>query len=366
MAEPENIPRLQITSPEELTQVIPYLIGFTPEESLVIVVIDQDRVAVTARVDLADIQRPGEAEHLLDRIWARFPDASGCLVAYTDDQQAAWPLLNRCRSHLPRGAARQAMVIDGDTWHLVNGLSGAADPYGRLAAEASYRGLQRLPSRSQLVASFASPSDSAELSTRVDTAISKLPAADDTDAVIARMGELVRRNLPTAGDGSKTLRVGAEDAVQLAVLAQHGSAREVALLSITRSSATEHLAMWRSVVNNVPEFGAEAPLFLAGMAAWAAGEGAAASIALERVDHLSQRGHYPPAKLLDELIDQVVPPTAWDDLRTSGLASADPRVRDAVSGAHTQTVWESVPQHSMQQRPHQPPDIAPPAPGIAI
>ena len=365
MTETPNPPRVRITNPDEFAQIVPYLVGFTPEESLVIAVVDQGAVAVTARVDIADVQPPDQAEFLLDRMWTRFPEGEAYMLAYTADSQSGWTLLERCADHLPAGAAQQTMVVDGDTWYLPDGTSGAANRFGTLAAEASFYGLQRLPSRSELVASFASPPDSPELAGQVDAALDKLPQPEDSDAVVTRMGELVRRNLPPDKERSPLARVRGDDAAQLAVLAQHGKAREVALLSMTRDNAREHLALWRSVVNSVPEFGAEAPLFLAGMAAWVAGEGAAASVALERAEHVGEGKLYPPARLLSELIDQVVPPTAWEELRADGLANADPRVRAAVIGAHNRAVWESVPQHPLQH-PHQPPDIAPPAPRIAI
>jgi len=178
------------------------------------------------------------------------------------------------------------------------------------------------------------------------------------------MGELIGRNL-SAGAEPQNVGLDAEDAMQLAVLAQHDAAREAALLSMTRDDANEHFALWRGVVNRVPEFGADAPLFLAGMAAWIAGEGAAANIALERTEHVGEPGRFPPARILAELIDQVVPPSAWEGMRDDGLRNADPRVRAAVNGAPTEKVWESVPQHELKRRP-EPPDVAPPAPGIAI
>lgn len=356
--------RLRITSPDEVAQVLPYLIGFTPEESLVIAVVDHKKVAVTARVDLASVQLPGEAESLLDRLWARFPDSDAYMVAYTADQPSGWALLKRCTDHLPAGVASQTLVVDGDRWYGPDGEVGAADRFGPMAAEASFYGLQRLPSRSELVASFASPPDTEELIAQAEAALDSLPQASDTDAVVARMGELIGRNL-LAGAEPQNVGLEAEDAMQLAVLAQHGAAREAALLSMTRDDAREHFALWRGVVNRVPEFGADAPLFLAGMAAWIAGEGAAANIALERTEHVGEPGRFPPARILAELIDQVVPPSAWEGMRDDGLRNADPRVRAAVNGAPTEKLWESVPQHELKRRP-EPPDVAPPAPGIAI
>lgn len=360
-------PRMRITSPGEMTQVIPYLLGFTPEESLVIAVIDNGVVAVTARVDIGDLKTAGQAEALLDRIWTRFPEADAYMVAYTADQRAGWALLERCANHLPAGSARQTMVVDGDRWHLRDGLTGPADRFGPLAAEASYLGLQRLPSRAQLVASFASAPETDDLNALVESVLDTLPHPDETDAVITRMGELVRQALPAArAESGETFRMDVEDAVHLAVLAQHGRAREVALLSMTRADAQRHLALWRGVVNSVPEYGAEAPLFLAGMAAWVAGEGAAASIALERTEQVSETGQFPPAQILAELIDNVVPPSAWEALRADGLDHAEPRIREAVMSVQTPVVWESVSQHSIEHPRSEPPDIAPPSPGIAI
>lgn len=366
MTDQPHPPRVRVTDPGELTQVIPYLIGFTPEESLAIVVVERGQVAVTARVDIADIQPAGQAEELLDRMWARFPQGSALLIAYTNDRAAGWNLLERCANRLPGGRTLQAMVVDGDTWHLPDGQTGPADRFGPLAAEASFHGLQRLPSRTDLAAGFASPPVTDELITHLDAAMASLPDPTDTTALITRMGDLVRRNLPDPDtDHPFPAPIDTEEALQLAVLAQHPKAREVAMLSMTRTDAREHLTMWRTVVHTVPEFGAEAPLFLAGMAAWVAGEGAAASIALQRTDQAGEPGHYPPARLLDALIDQVVPPSAWEPLRADGLTSADPRVREAVTGSHTPKTWETIPQQPLRQHP-QPPEVAPPAPGIAI
>ncbi len=294
---------------------------------------------------------------------ARFPDVDALLAAYTTDQPAGWALLERCANHLPVGRVVEALVVDGDTWHQADGTSGPADRYGPLAAEASFHGLERLPTRNELVASFASAPDTDELTTHVAAALDALPPASDTTAVIGRMGDLIRHHLP-ATDPHATMTLDVRDAVELSVLAQHGDARQVALLSLTRNDARRHLAMWRTVVNTVPEYGAEAPLFLAGMAAWVAGEGAAASIALERIGQTGRPGGYPPARILDALIDQVVPPSAWETLRADGLKDAQPAISDAVQKIHSPAVWETVTRHPLPQ--HRPPGVTPPAPGIAI
>ena len=47
-----NAPPLTITGPAALVEAVPYLLGFTPTDSLVIVGLSVNTVAVTARVDL--------------------------------------------------------------------------------------------------------------------------------------------------------------------------------------------------------------------------------------------------------------------------------------------------------------------------
>ena len=147
---------LRISEPGEVAQVVPHLLGFHPEESLVIVVLEQGRIQVTARIDIDAAQPPGEAEHVLDRIWSRFPDADALAIAYTNQPRAGWDLLRRCETHLGPYTDTTVMLISGDVWHTPDGQSGTVDRYGPLAAEATLQGLPVLPSRAELDARFAS------------------------------------------------------------------------------------------------------------------------------------------------------------------------------------------------------------------
>lgn len=358
--------RLQVRGPGDMTQLIPYMVGFNPEESLVISVIQNHVVQVTARVDIVDVQPAGEVERLLDRIWARFPGSDAYLMAYTADPMAGWDLLQRCDAHLPADSSRQTLLVDGDTWHLPNGETGPVERVGPLATSATNSGLQRLNRRADLEAGFASPPDTTELEGQVEDAIDRLPNPSDTRAIINRTSELLHSNLTADDHAAPDLNP--VDAIQLAVLVQNDAARDVALLSMTRQDAAAHLKLWQDVVNRAPAHGAEIPLYLAGMAAWISGDGASASIAHER--SLAATGHpdQPTAMLLGELINQVIPPRAWDSMRASVLAQADPRVQSAVvdgAPAASPAAWETLAAPPVQQAPL-PRDIDPPTPRIAI
>lgn len=358
---PEPVPRMRITEPADVAQIMPYLVGFTPENSLVVSALLEGQVQVTARVDLPDVQPNGGVEALLDRIWARFPGASAVAVAYTDDHLAGWDVLSRTDARLPFGAI--TMLIDNDTWHTPDGTSGPVDPTGRTATQAADFGLRRLPSRADLEARFASPPDTDDLDRQLGEGLAALPPRDDTTAIVQHTSRLIDANLPT-GDTPKPISV--QEAVQLAVLAQHPAARELALLRIDRDSADQHLALWQDVVRHSPANGSDMALFVAGMAAWISGEGASATIALERslAAEPPFAGRH-PAQLLEGIIDNVVNPRTWDTLRRDLTEHAHPAVRAALAtspGHSPRAGWPPTP-HTVPRGP-EPGHRRPPSPGI--
>ena len=364
----QDVPRLQITNPGEVAELAPFLIGFTPEESLVVIVTRRGRVEVTARADLPDLQPRRSAEDLLNRIWDRFPDANAYLIAYTNDHAAGWEMLHRCDAHLGSRVERQTMLVDHDSWELADGQAGTIDHHGPTSTQASGYGLKVRRNRADLEASFASAPDSDQLTRRIASALDTLPPPRDTGRIITLTRDLLTRNLPPAEPGDlPAARIPVEDAIKLAVLTQNPSAQSLALLSMTRDNAPQHLQLWRGIVNQVPNYGAEAPLYLAGMAAWISGDGASAVVALDRSIALA-RTDEPTAhtELLSQLIDQVVPPSAWPAIRADVLAAATPRVREATLAVEPDDheVWETI--APPKARRPEPPSPAPPAPGIAI
>lgn len=158
-----QISRLLLENPGDVAELVPYLIGFTPEESLVIVAIADKQVQVTARADLTDMQQQDAVENLLDRIWAQFPSADAFLIAYTQDVEAGWAILERCADHLASSALQLTMLVNQDTWHLPDGSQGLVEQAGRVSVAAASQGYQRLARRADLEARFVSAPDSPAL-----------------------------------------------------------------------------------------------------------------------------------------------------------------------------------------------------------
>lgn len=329
------IARLRLESPADIAQLVPYLIGFTPEESLTIIAIDSSQVQVTARADLTDMQQWGAVEHLLDRIWAQFPDADAFLVAYTQDPEAGWAVLERCTDHLPADALQVTMLVDENTWHLPDGTHGLVEDSGQVSEVAASLGYQRVARRSDLEARFASAPDSPTLDATVRAALDSFPKYQNLTALLDHTRDLLHHNLGSRtplGAGEASPSVSMVDAVHLTQLVQNRHARDFALASITKDTAPQHLALWSEVLGRLPGRFAEVPAAIAGMAAWVAGDGTSANIALTRAQAEARSPRESgPAELLDAVLDRVLPPSAWPSVRGWILEHADQRVHHALT-----------------------------------
>lgn len=365
-------PRIRLGGAGDIAQAVPYLIGFQPEESLVIMVLNQGALAVTARVDLADVQSDRTLDQLISRVWTRFPRADAIMLAYTTDHRLGWDTLERADARLPQSAYRQQLLVDGTTWHQPDGTTGTIDNDSPVVAQAAHAGLTKHPHRSDLAAQLASADDSAELLAKVTRVAERLPARSDDRRLINEFSSLLAANLPDPTGHQPRPAMSSDDAIALALLSQNPAVREVAMLSMTRETAAQHLQLWCEVVNQTPSYGSEQPLHLAGLAAWLTGEGTLASMALERATATALPGHPRRPELvrdvLGQVIDHVVPPMTWDKLRRQGVDRASGIVRagvETVTGRETPEPWETVsaPPHTTRHSPRNP---SPQAPGIPL
>lgn len=319
-------PRLRLRTVDDALGLIPHLIGFHPHESLVVLVVDAGQVAVTGRIDLQDALPPDGVEGVLERIWRRFPLADGWFVAYTGDHAAGWEVLARCDAYLDPDARRRLTLVDGGSWWVdePGGPAGRHDPTSSaLAAEAAVHGLVARPSRGDVERLLDGPPEAdREHLIRV---------AERTGADLARVKGRRWPGLMAEALGRFRLHGTLDDegAALLAALAAHPDARDVALLSMSRADAEQHIDLWRRVVNRTLPVHQGYPLALLGMAAWITGEGALATMCLERAERLEPYSRL--VGILCHVTETVVPPTVWDDLRPELLASASPPVRRAAA-----------------------------------
>lgn len=316
---------LRVHTVEEALDVIPHLLGFHPAESLVILVVEAGVVAVTARVDLAEIRPAGAVEELLGRIWQRFPGAGAWFVAYTRDHALGWHLLGRCAAFMAPVDIRRLTLVDGANWWdgAPGGPSGSHEPgHGPVAAAAAFHGLAARGCRAELEACLAAPAEDEEgvLLEELATAARGLERLEK-GRWPARMAREVRAAMAAGA-------VDDQAAARLALLSCHRRSRDVALLLITRFDASGHLSVWQRVVNRVPEQCAGNAVALAGVAAWVCGDGALVSICLEKLARVPADPELPA--VLGWVTDEVVPPVVWESMREGLLDATTAAVRRVV------------------------------------
>ena len=151
--------------PDELLAIIPYLIGFHPQESLVVVFVRSGRVILAGRLDLpAD----ADGEKMADFIGAlakRERAEALALVAYSAAALPANRLLTRLMDHLTDHELTDVLYVGHGRWWSLTCADECCPLAGTpldltshpLSASAVLAGLGTRASRHELEASVAGP-----------------------------------------------------------------------------------------------------------------------------------------------------------------------------------------------------------------
>ncbi|MCX5068312.1 DUF4192 domain-containing protein [Micromonospora lupini] len=326
--------KLSVRSPADLLAAVPYLLGFHPADSVVAVALRGRQIIFAARADLPDPSTDpvDSARHLAGVIQRQGADAA-TVVGYGPPDRVT-PSVDAVRAALT-GVGLEVLdalrVTDCRWWSYLCAEADCCPPEGRrydptanpVTASAVFAGQVALPDRAALAAQVA-PVDGA--------ARDALHAA--TVQAERRLVELLEQ--APDGDllGGRALRSAGVAAVREAQRRQRRGERldddEVAWLSLllshlpVRDHAWERtdgrdrdIALWTDVLRRAePELTA-APGALLAFAAWRAGQGALAAVALERT--LSLHPDYSLALLLDDLLRRGVPPSELDGWPSVGM-----------------------------------------------
>lgn len=307
---------LRLRSPADVVSAIPYLIGFHPTDSVVVLACDSARGAYAVRLDLT--AQDALLEHIALLVAGRRP-AEVILAGYGEEEPVT-PMVERVRDRLSAHGVRlrEALRVDkGRYWSYLCSDATCCPPEGTyvdvttspVAAAAIAGGLVALPDRHVLERMLAPAGDD---TTRraADRAERKLAAwaEDDADSVPSRIVAegvpLVRTLIERACAGSPL--PGDEEVAWLGLLLVSLRVRDEAWVRMNEPDLQHHIRLWRHVLTRVKEPYAAAPACLLSYAAWRAGEGALANVALDRA--LAADPHYSMARLLQELFISGLPP----------------------------------------------------------
>lgn len=314
---PDAPVRLRVREPADLLATVPFLLGFHPAESLVVLFLRSGRVLLSARFDLADGLERDVAELVEQH------EVEGLvLVAYSADEAVGRRVLDGHRAHLQGVELVDLLLVDGQRWWSLTCTTGCCPPEGTpyapevhpLSAEAVWAGLVAQPDRASVVATVAGPppADWPDLRRRADDLGSGARGPDLTDRQAA-LGLAVVDALVRVADeeGGRARAPLTDDAcLRMALLLRETAVRDVACALVTREDARRHLAVWREVVRRTPPELALGPLGVLGIAAWADGNGTLLNACCERLERLDPR--YPMGLLLADVSRRALAPAWWD------------------------------------------------------
>lgn len=305
--------RVTASTPGDLLGLVPYLLGFRPSESLVLMLIRHGQVLLTARVDLPP---PRLAEEVLDQfvLLAEQHDASGLvLFGYSVEAQDLRPLLEVLVEGLQQHGLVDALIVDQERWWslMCTGTCcpAAGTPYDPeshpMAAEAVYAGLTVVADRTQIEQDVSGPpaSDNSSLE-RVAAGVARELRRRSTRQRAELMATLVR------GFVTEPRRLSDEECARLAVLAADVAVRDVAWALISRQDVEDHLDLWGQVVRRAVAPWEVPALCLLGMAGWISGNGALQNCCTDRAVRIDPT--YSLAGLLAEINERALSPRLWD------------------------------------------------------
>jgi Domain of unknown function (DUF4192) len=367
-ARPEDHTPLRAGSPAELLAIVPQLLGFVPEASLVVIGTEPpaSSVRVTLRYDLPDPSGAGIAADVA----AHAAGVMGAQQLTTMVAVGYGPaaLVDLVAAAL-RDAARKAgidlqeflRVQDGRYWSYVCDNEACCPAAGMpldLAARqagdalttpaaAAVPGAQVLPSRAAVAARVAPLGGSAAESMRQATR----RAERHVTQLLAQVRKSARRGaarhlvategLAAVGDMITTYRAGGKfttdfQLARMTVALRDLRVRDDAWARMDPANRDAHRRLWIDVTRRAQPGYVAAPAALLAFVAWQCGDGALANVALDRA--LADDPRYSMALLLRQVITAGAPPSlarlpmtpeevaaSYDDLEpdvTAGEASA--------------------------------------------
>lgn len=314
-------PGLTLTSPADILAAVPYLVGFHPTDSLVVVgLTGRGRAQVAVRWSLPF---PAGALAPLGSLFAREGVTRIVVVGYGTGERVT-PAVDEARAEAAKAGVQVEEALrahESRYWSYICDIPGCCPPQGtpydpvasRVAAEATVRGMVALPDRRALEHTIAPATGPVRVAMRRATA-----------EVVAE----VRAGLAAAGRSGAGADAFARDfvdrglaRVQAALAVHAGGGRiddaeaariglDLAVIRVRDEAWTlmedSHTGLWKDLMRRLePRFAPPAATLFA-MAAWLGGDSTQATIALERA--LAIDPGYSMANLLMHALQSLLSP----------------------------------------------------------
>ncbi|MCZ2830650.1 DUF4192 domain-containing protein [Modestobacter sp. VKM Ac-2986] len=318
-------PTVRLADPGALAAGLPHLLGFRPEESLVVVSLrgpEPLTVGLTARVDLPPPgHRAALARDLARSVGTDDPTAVALVVVSEDDDGAELPHRGLLREavlafHDHRVPVRDALLVRRGRWWSYDCprsccAPGAGTPLpggtSDLAVAAVVHGTVVEAGRAALPARIA-PVGSAGMDracAEVGDELAAATAERGWDAVAEQGWDAVLAAVHEAGT-ARAARLSDRQVARLAWGLRDADLRDRALTLALGESAPGAEVVWTELTRRAPAPLDAAPATLLAVSAWLRGDGALANVALDRA--LGSEPGYTLAGLLRTALDACLPP----------------------------------------------------------
>jgi hypothetical protein len=330
---------LRLKNPADLLAAVPGLLGFHPEDSVVLVTVGSARTPFHARVDLP--AGPDDVDTVvgdLATVAAEAGVARVALVLYTDDAALASLVLDSFTERLEEQGVGVAVAVraDGTHWFLLADEHAPSRPElgvpydlstHPITVEAVVEGRVVHASREALRDSLVGtdPDEIERVGEAVDHALTRLRDALETNGGSPQRGA-ARELLVHEGRWvqhrvrrfvADRARLDTHDVARLLVAMISIEVRDVAWSDMQRDYARAHVDRWGDVVRRSPLEALAPAAALLAFAAWLTGDGALAWCAVDRCQEADPG--YGLAGLVSQALAGAVPPSAWSPFPTDML-----------------------------------------------
>jgi hypothetical protein len=333
-----NTRPIRITSPADLLALVPCVLGFHPDESIVLVVTAGEAGQMHARLDLPrDDEEVSEVVRTLLTAVSRAEAEEVAVVVYGSDEVLLRDLLGVLVLELDVLGVDVLCAIraDGGRWYSLDCdehcCPAEGEPYDLtshpITAQSVLDGKVTYLNRRALADSLVGTDldaidavgEAADESMLRFKAAARHPLGEDSpEGARAHMmtegywvRERVRRYVRTGEP------LDHDEAGRMVVALVNIAVRDVAWAEMTRADARVHVELWRDLVRRTPLDLLAAPAALLAFAAWLAGDGALAWCAVERCQE-SEPG-YSLAGLVSQALAAAVHPSTWQPIPPEDL-----------------------------------------------
>ena len=317
------VPKITIRRESDFVDVVPIMLGFVPDESLVAIFLQPATstaysVRLVARMDL-----PTSEADLAQAVTVLTTHGAGnpvVLVAYSTDLDSGVQVMENSTALGPRAMfwPRSPSTATTDTSSTIKDThSWSPDPKqtGSPPKQSSPEYLSRFqagrlwPTRSPDL-----PFEVAEDTDHAIASIRTVGGCLDGVGMISWLTERSRDGWPLPSR---------DELITLIASVQEIDVRDAAWLSISRADAHQHLVLWRQAAALVDGPAALPVLGLLGMAAWIDSQGALANLVLDRARTTEGFADYTMFGLLEEILGRGMDPACWESLQTHSRRAPD-------------------------------------------